>query len=124
MKAFVASRNEGIRIQVSELLNLRHHDVKVTDRASHLISSAVGEDFDLVVIDTDLSGLDGVESLSILRRVRPGLPIVIVSGETTDQVSRQIALEGAFYHFHKPLYDADFLNVVDVIARKAADPST
>jgi hypothetical protein len=44
-----------------------------------------------------------------------------VSQETTEQVSRQIALEGAFFHFHKPLYDEDFLNVVDVIAKKESD---
>ena len=68
--------------------------------------------------------MDGVESLSVLRRVRPDVPIIIVSEETTDQVSRQIALEGAFYHFHKPLYSEDFLKVVDAIARKESNSQT
>lgn len=116
MKALVASRSPEFRGQVIALLEGCGHEVAGADRGSHLVRQALEEAFDLIVIDTDLAGMDGVESLSVLRRVRPNIPVVVVSEDVSEQVSRQIASEGAFYHFHKPLYEADFLKVVGAIA--------
>jgi two-component system cell cycle sensor histidine kinase/response regulator CckA len=49
-----------------------------------------GEAFDLVVLDLNMPGLNGAETLTALRRMRPGLPVLLSTGfldeETRDQV--------------------------------------
>ena len=118
MKAMVASRKCEFRRHVSDVLKGCNHQVMSTDRSSQLISRALNEDFDLIVIDMDLSGIDGAESLAVLRRIRPKVPVVMVSEELPPHLSLQVAREGVFYHFHKPLYDRDFLEVVDAVAKQ------
>lgn len=118
VKALVASQSRELRDQVSDILCGASHQVAATDRSGELLNRVLNEAFDLLVIDVDLCGMDGVESLSVLRRIRPKIPVVMVSGDVSTQVSQQIAREGVFYHFNKPIYEQDFLEVVDAVAKR------
>jgi len=122
VNVIVASRDRDFRDQITQILQDHSHRVVSTDQSSQLIDQILKDSFDLIVTDVDLSGMDGVESLPILRRLRPKVPIVMVSEELPPQRSQQIAREGAFYHFHKPLYDYDFLQVVEAIAKRLPTP--
>ncbi len=108
---FVASRDEVLRQQAVGLLQASGHEVAATDRSSDLIRRLIAEPFDLVVIDADLAGMDGVEAMGVLRRIRPTVPIVLITGDVTVATDRKIAREGVFYHFRKPLYEEDFVKV-------------
>ena len=47
------------------------------------IEHALGDRFDLVVLDLTLGDLDGIEIMGRLAAVRKGLPVVLVSGADT-----------------------------------------
>jgi PAS domain S-box-containing protein len=49
---------------------------------------------DLVVTDFNMSSVSGLDVARELRRIRPGLPVVITSGHITAQLEREAALAG------------------------------
>ncbi|MDA0746396.1 MAG: response regulator [bacterium] len=121
LMVLVASYDKILRQQAVDLLQASGHEVVSTDRSSDLIRKLIAEPYDLVVIDADLAGMDGVEVLPVLRRVRPTVPIVLITGEVTVAIDRKIAREGVFYHFRKPLYDEDFVKVAAAAMVQASD---
>ena len=97
---------------MADLLTGPSHNVEATPKSSDLIRLALDRDFDLMVVDVDLLGMDGVESLAILKQVRPKVPIIMISSDTSDELSRRIAEAGVFYHFVKPVDAPDLIQVV------------
>ena len=77
---------------------------------------------DMMVLDLGLPLLDGRE---VLRAVRgsartAGLPVVVLTGETQDQIEAELMDEGADDYIHKPLDPARFVARVKAALRRAA----
>lgn len=115
MNIIVASSDSQVRRTVSDLLDPTSNQVRTTPRSSELIRWALDGDFDVFVVDVDLVGMDGVETLSILKQVRPKVPVIMLSSDASHEVSRQIAEIGVFYHFVKPLDAADLMQVIKAV---------
>ncbi len=66
-------------------------------RASGLLEAeaALGPEFDCVLVDIDLPGKDGLESVMRIRHLHPELPIVAVTESADDDVSDQALAAGA-----------------------------
>ncbi len=68
--------------------------------------------FDLLVTDICLVGMDGVELLSRLREIKPRLPAILVSGQSSTTTEAHIRqLESARY-FRKPFAFEEFVLAV------------
>ena len=112
MNIIVASNDDTLRRSLADLLTGPSDSVEMTPKSSDLIRWVLDKDFDVIVVDVELLGMDGVESLPILKQVRPKVPIVMISSDTSTDVSRQIAEAGVFYHFVKPVNATDLIQVV------------
>jgi two-component system cell cycle sensor histidine kinase/response regulator CckA len=55
-----------------------------------------GEPFELVLTDMIMPRMNGAELARNLSRIRPGIPIVYMSGYTEESVIRDVANSGAF----------------------------
>jgi CheY-like chemotaxis protein len=53
------------------------------------------EDWDLVISDYSLPTFTGLEALSLVRRIRPSLPFIMVSGTTGEDVAAMVIKAGA-----------------------------
>ncbi|OQA32540.1 MAG: Blue-light-activated protein [Acidobacteria bacterium ADurb.Bin340] len=70
-----------VRQSLAGLLASGGHRVETApDGASALRHLESGGAIDLVVLDLNMKGLDGAETLARLRRLRPELPVLLVSG--------------------------------------------
>ena len=67
--AYVKSRGKAIRVS------------KATSVPQALAIAEATEDLDIVLLDLDLPGMDGLTGLPALRERRPDLPIAILSGD-------------------------------------------
>jgi CheY-like chemotaxis protein len=68
---------------------------------------------DVVLLDLQMPGMSGLQVLDQLRRDHPGLPVVIVTGNTDVDVARSTLARGAFDYLRKPFQ-------FDVLARVVA----
>jgi two-component system nitrogen regulation response regulator NtrX len=75
--------------------------VKVADGPSAL-RAIERQAFDLVLLDIWMPDMDGLEALTRIRALAPGLPVLMVTGSDSESASRALQ-KGAFGYLPKPL---------------------
>ncbi len=94
-----------------ELLTLDGHYVYPVTRGFEAVEMARLVPLDLSFLDYDLPDLDGIETFARIRRQRPELPAVFISGNPSESLERMVREVGGFALIRKPL-DAGRLRVV------------
>jgi CheY-like chemotaxis protein len=106
---------------VRDLLESR--GARVTSRnAPRLALEALevaGAACDVAILDHNMPQMSGVELAQALRRIRPGLPIVVVSGYGEALSRDRLAPLGVFSYLPKPFGTADLLRAVGEALRGA-----
>jgi CheY-like chemotaxis protein/two-component sensor histidine kinase len=74
--------------------------------------------FDLVLTDENMPGLSGTEFTRELRRVRPGIPVVLMSGYGGAQLAERAAAAGILEVLRKPLQRRDLSESLARILRR------
>lgn len=124
MKLIIASNDSSLRRSLADLLADASDEVRTTPKSGDLIRWALDGDFGPILLDVDLAGMDGLETLSILKQVRPKVPIIMFSSDASPDVGRRIAEIGVLYHFVKPASPSDVLQVVRSVGESADKTSS
>lgn len=82
-RAYIADTDQGMREQIASLLEGEGFSVVTFSDGDQLLSTCRGETPTIVLLDTQLTGTDGLTVCSELRRENPFLPIMIVSARNT-----------------------------------------
>ena len=72
-------------------------------KASEVLLNILDVDLDLLIIDTELSGISGIEAMPIIKKLRPNVPVIIVSSDNSFEVGQQIAELGIWSNLNKPI---------------------
>ncbi|MDP9137403.1 MAG: nitrogen regulation protein NR(I) [Pseudomonadota bacterium] len=111
----VADDDAAIRTVVTQALVRAGYDVKATGTAASLWHWVANGDGDLVVTDVVLPDQDVFQILPRMKKIRPHLPIVVMSAKSTIVTAIRAAELGAFDYLPKP-FD---LNELVAIAGRA-----
>lgn len=76
---------------------------------------------DAVVLDMTLPEMHGVQTLQSIRGMNTNVPVVIVTGETSDETRQRCERLGVQQYLSKP---ADYKEIMDALRRALADPKT
>ncbi len=57
----------------------------------------------LVLLDLGLPGMDGFAVLAEIRKIQPGLPVLTMTTDSTNELARRAKSLGANAHLEKPL---------------------
>ena len=84
---------------------LEVRDIKATgvDSGPKALDLLDKEDFDVVVLDVKMPGMDGVETLVEMKKRKPQLPVVMLTGHATVESGIQGMKKGAFAYVMKPV---------------------
>jgi CheY-like chemotaxis protein len=63
--------------------------------------------FDLVILDYNLPGLNGIETLSEIKREFPGIEVVMITSTLDEEVAKKARAIGAAAFLRKPFYPSD-----------------
>ncbi len=117
-RVLVASADRALLDRLSRVLRGEECRVATTPRSGRLLYRALEDPFDLVIMDLDLMDLDGTQALQILRRARPGLPVVVLSDDLSERDGRLLANEHVVHHFRKPVDFQDLSALVRGMSQK------
>jgi two-component system, NtrC family, response regulator AtoC len=103
-----------IRELVRDALLERGHEVTTDDRAETAIERLSSSDFDAVITDLHLEGMDGLSVCRFVSSNRPGLPVIVATGYGNVDSAVGALRAGAYDFVVKPL---DLETLSHVVAR-------
>ena len=113
MTVLIVEDDSEMRALLRDVLEREGH--RVIDRASGrgLASLVERERFDVVVLDKEMPGTNGLDLLAFLRHRLPGVPVVFITAFGGPAVADEAARRGAFSYIEKPFRVSA---IVDAIA--------
>jgi DNA-binding response OmpR family regulator len=121
-RVLVVDDDPGIRATLEEFLALKSYEVRGTADGAAAIREIVQTSPDVVLLDINLPGLNGVEALPTIRAVAPNAMVIMVSGSTDVELSKRTLAYGAFDYVTKPI-DFEYLarSVETAVAMRIVD---
>ena len=102
VRVLVIDDEKGLRDMLSYTLRRIGFEVAVAEDGEKGLEAARAADFDVVICDVMMPGLDGIAVLEILKRERSALEVVMVTGFPTDGTAARAKELGAFDYLAKP----------------------
>ncbi len=84
---------------------LRIHGVQVdtADSAQGALEQLEGQDYDAIVTDIKMPGMDGLELLARIQELRPEIPVLLITGHAEQALITRALRGGAYDFIQKPL---------------------
>lgn len=98
---------------LAERMQSRDIEVQVTHDGPGAIELVTREAFDLVFLDMQMPGMDGIETLQRIKEARPELEVVLLTGHATVAKSVEAMKAGARDLLEKPADLSDLLTRID-----------
>lgn len=93
---------------------LRKYKVEVVSHSNigDALRNLIEEDFDGVLLDLHLPGMDGIAAIPLARQIRPEINIGLMTGDTSPEARSRALSCGADFFFQKP---AELNNLWEVV---------
>jgi CheY-like chemotaxis protein len=117
LSVLVVDDEQVVRETLAEMLADLDHKVVTAESGRAAVDKITADDFDLVFTDLAMPEMDGWETARAIRKQRPGLPVVLVTGygATAQPPAGEVDLVAGI--IGKPF---DFDQVTGTIARVVA----
>ncbi|GEM_PF-2405861 len=125
-KVLIVTPESSIRQQILSRVSANGYQTVAAERCCDALLTVIEQNVGLVIIDLSIEESAGVKTVEILRKIRPRLPLVVLSGDRSLEAGRQVLQYGVFYYLLKP-FDIEELDQVVQIAmtsnkQRAAGP--
>jgi two-component system nitrogen regulation response regulator GlnG len=107
----VADDDRAIRTVLSQALGRAGYDVRTTGNASTLWGWVSSGEGDLVITDVIMPDENGLDLLPRIKKIRPDLPVVVMSAQNTLMTAVKATERGAYEYLPKP-FDLNELKTV------------
>ncbi len=84
-RVLVVDDEEGIREACQEFLECEGYEVTTASDGARALEIFSGNDYDLVFMDIRMPGIDGIETLRRMKKSKPGVKVIVVSGLPEDE---------------------------------------
>ena len=117
----LADDDTAIRTVLTQALSRAGHNVRATSNATTLWRWISDGEGDVVVTDVVMPDENALELLPKIRKLRPRLPVIVMSAQNTVMTAIRAAERGAYEYLPKPF---DINELTSIVQRALATPST
>lgn len=111
-RILVVDDETNMRTTLADILGDEGYDIDTAVDGLSAVELCEKNDYDVVLLDVRMPGIDGVETFRRIRRHSESVRVVMMSAYSVDELKRSALEEGAIAFLSKPL---DIENVVDLI---------
>lgn len=108
----VVDDEKNMRLSLETVLRAEGYEVRLADSAEAAVKLLGAEEFFMVVTDARLGGMSGYEFLKEASRVKPGLPILMITAYATPKLAVEAIKAGAIDYLAKPFEPDELLHAV------------
>ena len=120
---FVIDDDASVRGSLENLLRSVGLRVAVFASAQEFLASPHASALGCLILDVRLPGVSGLELQEQLRRTRPDLPVVFITGHGDIPMSVRAMKAGAVEFLTKPFGDEDLIDAVEQALRRVRESS-
>ena len=121
----IADDDHAIRTVLNQALSRAGYEVRATGNAATLWKWVSGGDGDLVITDVVMPDENGLDLLPRMKKIRPGLQVIVMSAQNTMMTAVKATQRGAFEYLPKPFDLTEVLNIVKrALSTHSAHPQT
>ena len=120
-KVIIGSAEEGVQRSLKRLVagGFGRSVISVKE-TSDLLLEILDKQVELTIIDVNLQGLPITKTIQIVKKCRPGIPVIVISDDYSVATGSSIACQGVFYYMYKPLDLESFKEIVRSALKKLA----
>jgi CheY-like chemotaxis protein len=109
MRALIVDDSRTMRLMVRRVLDgsIFRLDIEEANDGMSALSRFAHASFDLVFLDYNMPGLNGIETLEQVRARDPGTKVIMISAERDEEHVHQAKALGASAFLYKPFFRAD-----------------
>jgi len=127
-KVLVIDDEQVVLDSVSKILTAENYEADVTLRGREGLDWALERQYDIVLTDILMPDIGGMRVLKYIKRAKPSLPVVIITGYATVKSAVQAIKLGAADYVEKPFTPDELLKAVnsalDIAATKPPEEQT
>ncbi|MEO5336164.1 MAG: response regulator [Magnetospirillum sp. WYHS-4] len=115
-RILVVDDEEPIRYALRLALQASGHDVDEAEDGKRALKALAGHDYDLVIADILMPEKDGIEMILDLKKIRPSLPVIAISGGGQMGARTYLEMAGDFHAeatLGKPIRPRDLMETVE-----------
>jgi two-component system nitrogen regulation response regulator GlnG len=117
----VADDDAAIRTVLNQALSRAGYNVRLTSNAATLWRWVSEGEGDLVITDVVMPDENAFDLLPRLKRLRPELPIIVMSAQNTFMTAIRASERGAYDYLPKPF---DLRELIAIVGRALSEPKT
>jgi CheY-like chemotaxis protein len=112
-RILVIDDDKSARLLLERVLSRAGHTVTLVDNGEQGLQLLSQHQYDLIITDKNLPGLDGLEVLRLARQAHPKLQAIVITGFPTPETKSSARDLGVFSYVTKPFGILDILGTCD-----------
>jgi DNA-binding NtrC family response regulator len=117
-KVLLVDDEEEFVETLAERMRNRGMDVETSNSGSAALDLIDDDSYDVVVLDLKMPGMDGLEALERIKKRRPEIQVVLLTGHATVEKGVEAMKRGALEFLEKPI---DLSKLSEVIHKAKAE---
>ncbi len=118
MRILIVDDEKSIRTSTAVVIRAAGHQADLADNKQVALAKLQEETYDLVFLDLRLGDEDGLEILSIAKRLLPQLPIVVFTAYASVSSAVTAIQRGAFDYLEKPFTPENLRQIIARVERQ------
>ena len=113
MKILLVDDEKEFTDQLSERLKLRNYNVSAVYSGEAAVEEIGRVAFDVVILDVSMPGMDGIETLRQIKKVRPLTEVILLTGHATFETAVTGLKIGANDYLMKPANPGELIQKLE-----------
>ena len=106
---------------LAERLEMRDYDVTTSFSGEDALEKVKGYNFDVIILDVLMPGVDGVETLGEIKKIKPLTEVIMLTGHATVETAIEGMKLGAYDYLIKPCETEELVTKINKARERKAE---
>ena len=117
-RVLIVDDDTQISLTLNDILSLLGYEVSTASTGGGAIENMEKNQFDCILSDIKMSGMNGVDLCKAIKQGHPDLPVILMTAYTHDDLCERGLQEGAANILQKPLKMDELLKLISTLTKK------
>jgi DNA-binding response OmpR family regulator len=103
-KILIIEDDDEMRSLLKDFVEEEGYRADSAEKGTYAFRKLMTESFDLIITDIRMPGYSGLDILPELKRLQPGVPVVVITAFGSEEVYRKALSKGADAYLEKPIH--------------------